>query len=333
MADDITQANVGNTAKYVDPNAQDYVSYFDHLKAFNDRIQRKVSGELGILLKDVPTVAVATTGSDARLEKGPVSLIELMLFFREPSKVQEVHPIVRDYAFKSSDAAFFEGVETKNVETDLMHQCDLYAKSGDRVKLISPNRIFDAGFLAGDEEVLRSGKRKLISELVSEDFRSVVDKMRDKVKEHRKVTLTGKQRYKGQDLMHYDIDAGIATYDPSNNQHSFKQGPLRAVQFALVSEIIRGLRSGYLSPNAVVDLPSNTVSKLHDLEVGGLSSLSTESARDLADSYKFFLHKYHQSQSAYSHKGLKEIGFDSAEVRERCKLIDKITSSPIVRTS
>lgn len=317
---------------YIDPNSQNHVDYFDHLEAFNAGSQRRISSRLNdVLGSNMENIAIATTGSDARLEKGPVSLAELTLFVRDHGNIERVHPILRDFVFNGSDKEYFEGVELKDLDRDKMYKFFTEYGNPNSSVLVSPNRIFDARILAGDQRVLDFAGQKLVAELTGEEGQSISGAVRDRLRQHRRTTVSGLQRYKQQDVKHFDLESGISFYDPTNNLHSFKQGPLRAVQYALVADLISGLRAGTLNPNAVLTLPQNTVDKLHAIEVEGLSALSPTASRDLADSYKFFLHLYHKAQHAYSRRGVKETGFDSRDVAERCKSLRDICAKSIVK--
>jgi len=315
---------------YVDPSVQDYREYFDHLRAYNERVKGTLYSDFTSLLgKDLNRIALSTTGSDARSEKGPASLIEIMLLsIGKGLPVSEVSEKIRVYAANHKGLGIFDYVEVKPIDEGRISDCILAKGTPEEVTLISPNRIFDASFLIGDEEIFALAKNALVNEVRSEVGKSLYGRIKEKVRSHRKVTVSGVQSYKGQEIKHFDLDAGMATYDPEAGLYSFKQGPLRAVQYSLVRDQMKAIRNG---SSASISLPSNTVDKLNMLEVQNNTSLTHDQVRDLADSYKYFLWLYHRSQAAYATKGLKEIGFDSSQVRDRVKSLAELCALPIVK--
>jgi len=303
----------------VDPTDRDYRLYTDHLFVYNGAIQRKVGRELHKLLGGIGKgIAVATTGSDARLEKGPSSLIEIILFKEDTKDVGQIVSKIVDYISENSCFGLFkQDIEVKNPGEGYLSECVLYPSTESQKSIYSPNRIFDARMLFGSRSTFKRVKNKLAIELRGSYGASVFEKIKGRVKEHARITKTGRQRYVGDELVHYNFDEGIAYYDPDSKLWSFKQGPLRAVQYAFVRDGIKSIRAG-VDYREVLQIPQNTISKMNYLEVHGKTGLSGQQVQGICDNYKFFLWLYHSSQREYAVNKGRQICFDRKEVRERC---------------
>lgn len=316
---------------YVSPLERGYSSYVDHIEAFNRKIQDEISHEIPCYFKDFEgDIAITTTGSDARLEKGPVSLIEIILFGNNYEEIKNAHSRLTEYMSGNGRVNLFDKyVETKEVSKDpISYYYGGLLNRGD-VKLTSPNRMLDSRLLYSTDNILAPTRKKFIDEIKSTQGKSVFKDVKEKYREHRKITLTGKQEYKGKSVMHFNPNEGVSFYDPNNDIWSIKQGPLRLVQYALVRDTIKRIRDGTLGENVFM-LPKNTVKKLHALEVNGRTSVPHNQIEEISDTYKYMLHLYHASQFEYRCKGTKEIEFDSKEYNERATDLQKICSENLI---
>lgn len=321
---------INNYPKYINPFERGYLSYNDHLVAFNREFQKEISEELSNVFKGFKgTIAIATTGSDARLEKGPVSLIEIILFDKELSNLEEVSEKIKSYVSGRKGINLFDqDIEIKNIKKDNLYEFRIRRGEPDEVRRISPNRVFDARILFATNEVYPQLIKKFVDELNS--HKGIFKNTREKAKAHQRITASGFQKYKGKEITHYDFREGVAFYDIEKNLWSFKQGPLRAVQYALVRDAIKKIRSGS-SYEIIFSLPKNTIEKLSRIEVEGITSLSPFQMEDLSSCYKYFLHLYHKSQTNYKKNFTKETEFDSKEVKERCKSLEDLCKLQIMK--
>jgi hypothetical protein len=323
------------SVRYVDPRTFGHCDYHDHLVSFNEALQERVAGHLAPWMNgDMAHLAVSATGSDARHEKGPASLIELLFFVDDShSHDQDVTHKLRSFADNTPDAhIWLDGLEIKDVRNDQLYKCIIQNDPTSEITLISPSRIFDARYLCGSEGIFQEAKHKLVGEILGEEGSRIADRVTDSARNHRHVAATGQQRYKGMPKNHYDLESGIAVYDPEKGLYSFKQGPLRAIQFSLVRDQIRALRNG-ADVSRIIKLPQNTVQKVNALQANDLMAVSPQEVRDLADNYKFFLWQYHKPQIAYTNGGNTEMGFDAREVKERCQAVDALTGRQLLRYS
>lgn len=315
--------------RYVDPKLQDHRDYHDHLQEYNRGVQLAVDKELSqIFPQGLPGAAVFTPGSDGRLEKGPGSQMEFIVIsdaIVDPERVK--NKILGQY--DSSRMPALENIETKLLGGKT-HLSEFYIprQEGD-VTLVSPARMFDTRYLFGDMNIIERAKQAFIAELQTPYGATVQEHVTNRVRDHRRATTKGTQRYKGADLHHYDLEGGVAFYNPELNQQSFKQGPIRLVQYALVRDLIKIIRETE-EPDDVEWFPSNTVAKLRSLEVRGITRLDSEQVRDLADTYKYFLWLYHLSQDAYEENHTTTLEFDSAEVKDRIKFLEEVSKGTLL---
>ncbi len=323
----------------IHPNTRDYRSYTDHLFAYNKMFQKNLSASLAEAFGiETPCYAIATTGSDARLEKGPASYLEMVLFLDTHAEgcasSLNILKGLGNFIFRQDGQAYsIENMEVKDLENDRMSECILNPGTAKETRLISPNRVFDARFLYGFDAVFSKAKGRLATELSNDENsygEKLYDRIKSRAKDHRRIVLTGVQRFKGDELRHYDLSSGVAFYNPSEHLWAFKQGPLRAVQYALVRDQIRVLREG-VDPQMILELPRNTVVKLNALEVENASGLSSDQIQELSDHYKYFLWLYHKSQSAHLNDKSSQITFDAAEASKRCKSLDTLCAGQIIK--
>lgn len=316
---------------HLDPFEEDYRNYADHIISFNGVVRELVSEKLSDLFYDVDQgISIVTTGSDARLEKGPVSPIEFILLSNPLIDEDELRDRFEASALMNCDILPVERLESKVVGRDELSYV-YFGEERNSQRLLSPNRFIDSVQLYGDEDLYSFAKKQFAEEITSEGLgRSIFLKIKDKLRDHKKITKTGRQKYHGNTITQFDIEEGVAFYKPEKGYWSFKQGPLRAVQYALVRDGIASMRSG-IDSSEVLDLPANTVKKLRALQVKGHTN-SNDSVNELVDHYRFFLHLYHQSQSLYAGEHSNTtLPFDKADVKDRLYRINELISEPVFK--
>lgn len=318
---------------FVTPKNRDYTSYHDQLRQYNISLQRYVGNSLvqrlGRCVDD--GCVILTTGSDGRLEKGPQSLMEFMLL-RESSR-DNLKPL-KDVLDSDLNEGFYDPI----FESKTLGKQVISAYKGD-IDRIFPTRVFDMRFIHGNPDLVFKAHKQIYSELKSTLGGKILNKVRKDARHARHLSESGSSRVKGQEITHFDIDSGASYFDLVGNQvlvGSFKFGPLRLVQYRLASEIIQSVidedANSYL--DMVYHFPTNTVERLHFLEVENLSGLSHQEVEILSDCYKYFLWQYHLSQEKWRTEGEKRTQFDTKEVQERLKDTIKIaTSNRILKKS
>jgi len=320
----------GRKVRRASPSRMDYMGYQACVMEYNTILHSKVARALKEILPEFESeCAIVTTGSDGRLEKGPVSPIEIMVLMEPGERRAQLTLKLDELASSQKFSYVFDpNWEEKDPDSD---ELSWYVSNrlGKTLKFVSPNRLFDAAFLYGNMFTYLSVKDRLVTELKGKKGKKVKAAMKNKVREHSKVTLSGEQKYKGEVLMHYDLNEGVAHYDEDSSLWSFKQGPIRLVQFALMKTFIAELRAG-IEPGHVTDLPRNTVRKLNKLKQYKGGEFSEREFSDLGDCYTYFLWAYHHSQENYR-QGQKTFEFDPRDATERCKAIHDICKSGIFK--
>lgn len=318
-------------SKYVNPFDADYRAYGEHLEAYNKEIQNRLTS---FLLNECPEskdFTICLTGSDARLEKGPVSLAEFLIFYNGDFGLNNFDRCKEDLArsvAKSELFRFIEAVELKPVsdKQKLLCYCEMKDSEGNLISFPSPNRIFDSQPIYGDIETYQIAREKFLDEIKSSEGKSLLKKIKARVKSHVDVSLSGIQNYKGENITHFDWDKGLSFYDRNKSQ-SFKQGPLRTVQFSLVRDQIKAIREG---DNSILDLPKSTLGKLNTILVKGNTTLEDKDLFSLIDSYKYFLWQYHCSQWASNREDKSFNLFDLIETKDKIESLVELCKKQII---
>ncbi len=317
------------SGNYIDPFTENYSNYFDHLKEYNRDIHRRLETFFKKTCNEKEGFIVCFAGSDARHEKGPVSLAEFIIFHngnKGLDNLVECKDDVEKSIVYSDLFKFVEGIEVKNLFDDsYLSKCNITNADGEFVSFLSPNRIFDSRVIYGDKEIYCALWDKFGDELKSSKAKYFLKKIKARAKDHARISLSGTQHYKGEELRHFDLDEGLAFYNRKKKQ-SFKQGPIRTLQFSLVRDQIKAIRGG----NDFRYVPKGTVGKLNNLYVRNKLGLSQNEVSDLSDSYKYFLWLYHCSQWANKKDGTEIIGFDKVEVSERLNSLTSICKKEII---
>ncbi|MBI2151293.1 hypothetical protein HYU21_01040 [Candidatus Woesearchaeota archaeon] len=314
---------------YILPSQRDPVSYSAQLRSFNRRLQEEFSRQLEVIDLEYEDSALYTTGSDGRLEKGPVSTLEFLLLIEGRTGKRKAAPLIeqlRAFKPKLTDGS----VEVKVIGRDNMNRFN------NRYDRTYPQRILDLAYLAGKKGIEESAKLKLAREWIGKRGRNIDGSIKRKLRDFQTISNTGKDIITfGYELVQYDLELGLAFYDPQLKQSSFKFGPLRYVQFAIIKDLVKYYRQSIRTEEEselITRLPANTQDKIHYLEAEGLLNISPNQAVELVNSYNYFLWMFHQAQEKYETNGLKEQMFDIKEVKERLKGIDSIISNGLLKT-
>ncbi len=318
--------------QYISPaertNPTDYAAA---VRQYNHSLQLHLVDQLQ---QQIPWVyegcAVFTTGSDGRLEKGPVSGMEFIVLVKEVQANRELGRLLaRLHSFKPIYPVE-SGLDIRVLERDAMS-----IVFGDKNR-VYPMRINDLAYLDGTEGLDHEAKIKLFREFVGEDGRSILDKVRSKKREYKEVTKTGKQQFnKDVTLQHFDMDAGVAFYDPEQKKLSFKLGPLRYVQTAVMQDMIAFARKYWREEvpesHPLLRAPANTADKLLFLEAEGQSALSPAQISELIEHYNYFLWLYHLSQENFKQTKGTTLNFDTAEVQKRASSLDGLLTDRVIQ--
>ncbi len=312
----------------------DFRDFTPQVRVYNQELQKEIVKRLQRFLEDeekqdaLNHVLIATLGSDARLEKGPKSTMELMVYHKGYSDINALVLALHEFTAEREEKEgkkLFSAVEVKDTSLDRL---SLYQNREGRV---FPGRVIEGRPLLGKEDLFDTAVRTVCSEFTtSRTAKSYFDALKTQKRMGRKRMLVGSNMIHGEQAVHYNLKEGCAYYD-GNTRGSFKYGPIRFLQAALLVDLMRYARAfPKKGPVFIAEMPSNIADRLAYIETNRVSNLTSEQTRDLANCYQYFLLRYHQSQARYN-RGLSVTEFDRAEVKERIGAIDKIVKDPIIK--
>lgn len=318
--------------RYLDPTTEDYNNYHDHILAFNRRLVEASKRSLADFFDKDSYLALMTTGSDARFEKGSGSPLEIIMCVVDDYNGDMARRRVASFLEQDEREDQYESIddmETKVLGKDKASKTIIRRGTKQEASFTSPNRVFDAYFLAGSHDLYGMLKQKLIREIQSPIGGDMLKDTREKVAQHKRFSSTGVQKYKGDGFQFYDVENGNLMYNPEKGLYSFKQGPIRLIQYAITRDYIKSIRENPLTADRLLDLSTNTVSKLNDLEVEGMLAINPSQRLEITDCYKFFLWAYHVSQALHR-QGTTLIHLDPKEVKDRIEAVSAICSERII---
>ncbi|HMO02434.1 MAG TPA: hypothetical protein PKD37_05705 [Oligoflexia bacterium] len=179
-------------------------------------------------------IAPTAIGSDARGEKGVSSPFELVVYANRLStdtiRLPEVSQEISDQLPKNgAPLVMFDSAELKILTQPLMPHI------GDQ-KQLWPGRVLDSVALGSDNhDVIDASRRVLAWEVRAEEIgKKLLEKLKERIRSYRQISETGKQKAKGEEIVHFDLDRGEAYLDADKNRgsigaSSFKQSLLRFV--------------------------------------------------------------------------------------------------------
>lgn len=273
-----------------------------------ERMARKLKD----LLREESLVetAIAITGSDARLEKGHFSESELIVFANQNGDTKSAE-ILRSHGF--------------DVEIKIIGSETLSFYEGKR-NTVFPQRVYDSVVLVGNPDVFVEAKRRLVSEW--KEIRGIKEEIKRKKAEYR-IALNGEQNWKGCKVRNYDLETGEAYYfddtETGARIRSFKNGPLRFVQFAVTNSLISSIKARTTEAGVRImeEIPTNTSDRIEFLRSVRVLDLEPAEARAMVEIYEHFLCAYHISEWE-SKKGRRTTAVDIVETRERIIELEKI---------
>lgn len=302
------------TPQFISPHERDYRSYHDQLRQYNLSWQRRISAAMIDCLGDGARkgYAFTSTGSDGRLEKGPQSKIEVVVY-EDDSGVKDLSAV--EGVINEKFGNIFGVPEIKRIGHGSI------SGFGGNPGNCYPTRVLDSKFLYGNPAFLRDAFKQLTCEFEITTGKRLLDNFSEKVRRAKKVSRGGKDIFKGQEVINFDLDSGVAFYDCENTnlvfRGSFKYGPLRAVQYGLTYELMKKIRNGEINHDFLDHMPQNICERLFFLETEGKTQLAHEELENLADNYKYFLWAYHCSQEAWRTERKNEVPFDPQLVKPK----------------
>lgn len=328
--------------RYYSPEKTSYSDHTDSIRAYNSLVQDFYRKLLWDELQgfNFSRIALATGGSDGRFEKGIPSLLEVILISSQEDLKPQARSLVRKkiggmanriggISRRGEGSGLFSQTEIKLMDGETL----LSAYRGDSAKLF-PSRVLDQSFLLGSHKVFEREQKRFITEIQGKDGQRLTQVKRDRFGVTRSITRNGRQRFKGQELCHFDAGNGLAFYDeddPNLVFSSVKQGHLRCVQNRLTLDFLLFCQEHSFEEglNLLSALPTNTVERLFFLWARGYTQRPPSEIAELVDHYKFFLWFYHLCQWRYKVLGQKETPFDSNDFKARTQALLNLTRERI----
>ncbi len=303
-----------------------------NLQHLNDK-KRLIQEKVPIHDNDV---CVIVTGSDGRLERGFLSSLELIILSRTADSEKVASLVGKLHSINGIEQQIIYPVIEQKYLDDMLSLVYAFGNT----QRIYPQRVLDGYPIHGNDGILIEAVSKVFESFI--DYGSMIlEDVRNKVREHKKISETGRQRWKGSEIIHYDLDAGIAYYEVSQEgtRKAFKQGPLRYAQFSLLKKLISLVRSSTYDIKKIEELrntfmqDNSVIGRFENLVNAGFVSLTTESLSAFAELYLNFLLLYHKCEHfakiSYDKYGISlvEIPFEAREVRTQIAELRQLLES------
>ncbi|MBI2572488.1 hypothetical protein HYV86_01400 [Candidatus Woesearchaeota archaeon] len=315
-------------SSYPSPSIVDSPAYNLQLVDANRIYHHQVGETLCSLLNgSFPEITIVTTGSDGRYEKGlyETSRVELVVLTDEVGNSEEFFRVLTPF-FSKHPERIYPDLEIKSLAGGPL---SYYQDSSDR---IFPTRINDAVTLFGDSKRTELAKCSLYREVVSQGLGTKIYETFSGKRAgfQRVVDEQGSQKFKGEKISNYYVDGEsvVSCLSRDKNLLSFKNGPLRFVQYKIMQEAMKFCRS--LTPDErdqiiplLAQAPTNMRSRLKYYNQQGISALSTQETQDLCASYDYFVWAYNLAQQALEEAGQECLAFRKKDVIPRIEDIQR----------
>jgi len=301
----------------INPSDYNYKEYPNVLKSINSIYQTNVKKILtDYLPEDNSRYAIATTGSDGRLEKNLFSPLEIIIIYKDQPE-EERDRILKNifHIINDNKEHFFEEYEYKPLDKN----DEIFSYFLNIPKKVYPGRILDARLLIGCNNVFNEYKNKLYFELINRDIgKRIKKKTYDRLRSNRKVLRTGEDKFGH----HIHYENGLLLYEPITKIFSTKYPLLRPVQYKLTYEILKAIRNNKIDNNTLRDLKQNTIDKISYLYYGGFLKLNSREIEDIKDAYSYSLYYYHLSEENYKLYNSIVTEIDVYELNEAKNIIE-----------
>jgi len=317
-----------NRDKIIEAMSKNSQDYWRILKEENEHLIKDCKNKLynciedrikGIKDLNLENIVIGVTGSDGRLESYRSETDIVILSKEKITKelnqeiLKELKPLL---------------IEIKTIEQKLSY----YSNDPKR---IFPTRMIDFLVLNSDtcNECYDYFMEKFVEEVIND--KNIRKSVSERLKEYSNINKTGKQRWKGREIEHYNSEEGLFYYDEKIDciKAGPKYGPLRTIQFYIAKKIMEAENKDVENKKDFYKrlfyiLPRTTIERIDFLREQKILDLSKESAGYLKDNYNYFLMLYHKLQEMYFiNKDLISIKVHNMALKERIISIDRIISS------
>lgn len=293
---------------------------------FEDMVSREITEVGGSQTKLLATTCL---GSDGRKENAACSPLDLIVFAMNSGLDNQDAPIISKRiveSFRRATASKLIGeIEIKFCEEPLTFY-------EGKVGSPWPDRVTDALAINPiDHDFVMLMRDKLATELNGKSnpdlSRRILHKIQDRIKDYRRVSRMGTQKYGDATIQRFDLDQGLVYFNDSISRtgigpSSFKQSLLRLVQSCVNKIIFRTVAEANLTDGKAFlrQLPNPTEERVDFFrEIGLVSSKRFQEgpSERLKDNYSYFLWQYHRSEYAFSHRRETAIAINGSEAKDR----------------
>ncbi len=308
----------------------DNKEYFEEVIKYNEKLyalsQRCIDNIYGYISCLTP-VCFYTVGSDGRKEKGTDSKLEIKVVYRgENHHYLFIKGMLSEFINIKNHKEIYNITEYKNLKDE-----DSIFLAYDNHRLFFPSRVYDSLLIMGDEEIEKEVLDRTLQEIRTY-YKKIMKYIRTRINNSKKVILTGKNRIRGEEIVHFDIDKGLLFYSGQNNYDiyslSTKIGHLRFVQYIVEKRYTKSIKEGWRDIKDVVyHEPKQIVYRLQSLRDSKLLRITQKDVDDLQDTYLYFLRLYHISQYRFKIQGQKQTPIPCIkEFKERSLFLIRVFS-------
>jgi hypothetical protein len=304
----------------------DHGSIKGHVMRLNDKIGETIGRKFHSYSVFADRLCLSAVGSDGRLEKGEMSPLEVVLFHRDLNqlRVNELTELANTLLDPDTYPMTDGAIESKSVQQDEIN----YAHGDPRRPY--PSRIMDSYPLFGNAEMLQLAKARMLDEWNSPAGKKMVKTIKERRKDARRVMLSGTQKWKGQEVFHFNLNCGRAFYGNEDGlQIRSVQSAIELGMVMLGRELV-GKGKQVMMSGILNGMPTPTIDKLRYLDDVGVVSLSSTDIEKVCDCYLSFLKIYHASEASFVDDE-RIVRFDSNEAKERIELLVNLLEKPLIR--
>ncbi len=308
----------------------DNKEYFEEVIRYNEKLyilSQQYIGNIYRYITYLIPVCFYTVGSDGRKEKGTDSKLEIKVVYRgENHHYLFIKGMLSEFINIKNHREIYDITEYKNLKDDTS-----IFLAYDNHRLFFPSRVYDSLLVMGDEELEREVLDKALQE-IRIYYKKINKYIRTRINNSKKIILTGKNKVRGKEIAHFDIDKGLLFYSGQDNYNiyslSTKIGHLRFVQYLVEKIYTKSIKEGWMDIKDVVyHEPKQIIYRLQSLKDNKLLKMTQQDVDDLQDTYLYFLRLYHISQYQFKMRGQKQTHIPCVkEFKERSFFLIRVFS-------
>jgi len=279
-------------------------------------------------------LAIATTGSDGRLEKcSPLSPVELILITPENKNLakQALNTITKlENLVSKNPNLFFPEIERKQLGVDRV------STNTNKVTKVIPCRALDAQLLAGNSFIFIDYKSQLYTELCTKNFKNFTTSF-----------LNASRKTLSDEISPKQVKKPLAIHAPEGmliTDGQYLKGPkyglLRSIQYSVDQIFFRTIKCKSISEDEFKTVPPSIIERMNWLRERNLMNLTPRECETLKSHYLTGLQLYSHLETKVAQQEIPPssncpvtIQTDSeklqATLKETCLLVNKLLSPTI----